>query len=345
MDLDQQIEKDFLTCRNKFPDVFDKDLASQLKTALSQYYTSSDKLQNVHTYLKELAIPQIVLFDILANRFPLVLGAQKIVQQKITEKSKGANQITIVDLGVGRGIQILRIIEALASQGNTNINIIGIDIIKDALEFTQLKLNEFAKTTNIQIQFHPILASIEHVTAQQIHQLIPPHNELTFVNASLAIHHLQEIHAREKLFKTVSQLQPDLFSIIEPYADTFTSNREQRMLNSYIHFTCLYAYINTLELSEEEKRGLKAFFYNDFSDTIINSEEARYEKYEPGLNWMQRGIEFGFKTINANCNELTIANIDIVKNRDAKTLQEFISFRYRNWDVLSVLLFETDANQ
>lgn len=351
------IQRDIDFCKNQCPDIFDEELVIQLKKALHQYYHTQNASLHVNTYLKDLGIPQIILFDILANRFPLVLTAQKIIQNAIVDKTSNQPEITIIDLGIGRGIQIMRILEALQLKSHKKITIIGIDIVKEAIEYTQSGIQEFAKRTDVQIDFYAIIKPIEKLYIDELSPLIPTNN-MIIVNASLALHHLQEISDREKVFQMVKKLQPSLFSIIEPYADTFTANREKRMLNSYIHFTCLYDYISTLDLKNEEKKALKTFFYNDFSDTIIHSDNSRFEKYEPGPIWMQRGIQTGFHTVDTDCSKFILDHIEISKNdqllelndttdgphisanKFKSTNENFISFRYKNHDVLSVILFE-----
>ena len=48
-----------------------------------------------NTYLRNLEIPQILLFDILANRFPLVIEAQNIIGRALVESVKEKTHITL----------------------------------------------------------------------------------------------------------------------------------------------------------------------------------------------------------------------------------------------------------
>lgn len=86
-----QIEYYINKCISAFPHDIEPTLINNLKLALE--YKLENKSPDVvrNTYLKDLEIPQIVLFDILANRFPLVLNAHKIVTHAIIKNAQNKN--------------------------------------------------------------------------------------------------------------------------------------------------------------------------------------------------------------------------------------------------------------
>lgn len=52
-----------------------------------------------NTYLKEFEIPQILLFDLLTNKFPLVTACQKITEKAFLKEASGYRELCILDIG------------------------------------------------------------------------------------------------------------------------------------------------------------------------------------------------------------------------------------------------------
>ena len=108
----------------------------------------------VNTYLKDYEIPQIVLFDILANRFPLVTEAQALVHRTVSQVAKGCRHLVIVDLGIGRGVQLMRMLQHLhAHLSLSSITVIGVELIGEALAHTTQLMEEAKKQTPGELRF------------------------------------------------------------------------------------------------------------------------------------------------------------------------------------------------
>jgi hypothetical protein len=94
-----------------------------------------ETIQN--TYLKEFEIPQIVLFDLLTNKFPLVTACQQIAEKAFLKQASGKREICILDIGIGRGFQMMRLLDALQNIENIEkVNLICVEISTDSYNFT-----------------------------------------------------------------------------------------------------------------------------------------------------------------------------------------------------------------
>lgn len=333
------IEKQIQDCIALFDFTPDETIVNHLKRAL-QYRLEGKSPEAVrNTYLKDLEIPQIILFDILANRFPLVLKAQQIVSKAILQQVQGKKHITLLDLGIGRGVQAKRIIEVLNNVvGLQSLTLIGVEIFKEALDFTDQLLNNLKSSLNIELNFIPIHSSVENVHLENIKQHIPSNNECTLVNASLTLHHVQTNEIRSEIFYKIASLNPALVTLIEPNTDCHTNNFEDRLKNVYEHFSALYLFINTLDLLPEEKKGLKQFFSTELFDAVALPDEHRFEQYAPSTEWIDIAIKQGLSPIDISpsAKNVQIEHIDI-----ENPISGIINFKYQDSNILGVITLQT----
>lgn len=288
-----------------------------------------------NTYLKDLAIPQIVLFDILANQFPIVHAAQSLVNDQIYQMAKCGTVINVLDIGIGRGIQMVRLLTLLNQIHELEqVNVIGIELYEPALNYTETKLHQLNDELRIKINFLPINSAVETTDFKALNLWIEEQQAPLFVNASLCLHHIQKKEERTQFFENIKSLQPRLFTLIEPDANCFTDDFDMRLENAFKHFNALYCYINTLTLKEEEKKGLKQFFSTELFDAIALPDQHRFEKYEEGKSWVNIGLLTGFSLSNFST---TLGGINIPSIDIQTTPEKYIRFGYQETALLSVI--------
>lgn len=333
-----QIEYYINKCISAFPHDIEPTLINNLKLALE--YKLENKSPDVvrNTYLKDLEIPQIVLFDILANRFPLVLNAHKIVTHAIIKNAQNKKHITLIDLGIGRGLQAKRIIDAFNRETQIeSLTVIGIEIMKEALDFTTEILNELKSQLNFTLNFIPIHIDVESLDIEKIKDLSPSNTEAIIINASLTLHHIQTDVLRLELFNKMASLQPSLITLIEPNTNCHTNDFDVRLLNVYEHFTALFLFIDTLELLPEEKKGLKQFFSTELFDAVALPDEHRFERYAPSTDWLQMGVQQGLtpSEISSFSKNIKIENITIENPSTGYT-----NFKYHHSNILGIIALQ-----
>ena len=322
-------------CAQQFSWKPDEELIKHFRRALHARFEGIAPEQIQNTYLKEFEIPQIQLFDILANRFPLVLEAQKLVEESIIAMAGNQQHLCLIDVGIGRSVQMARLLQSLNGCKNLEtVTLIGIEIQKDSLEFSKNLLNGLKTSLDFTLQFHPINQAIEEIDFDEISQLIPAGDCRLIINASLALHHIQTKESRAHVLKCLAGLHPDLLTLIEPNVDCFTNDFEQRCINAYEHFSALYAYINTLALKDEEKKGLKQFFSNELFDAIALPDAYRFEKYDLSINWCSIGKSFGLSNFDIKqfIDDAAIPGIRINYNDNG-----FVNLAFDQTDILGII--------
>ena len=329
--IDDQLDK----CIGRFEIEPDKQVLEDLRKALIYREEGRSPESVKNTYLKDLEIPQIVLFDILANRFPLVMNAQKIISNAIISIISSHENITILDLGIGRGLQITRILKEI-NQIKTikTVTVIGVEIFKAALEHTIAVISDLKKELNYHLEFHPINTLVEDLDAELIKKLIPATNHCLLINASLTLHHIQSEENRLLLFQKLKSLNPSLLTLVEPNTNCFINDFDERLLNVYEHFCALYGFINTLDLLQEEQKGLKQFFSTELFDAVALPDEHRFEKYNTSEAWIKTSSEAGFRPydLTENAKDIKIKNIDVQIKQ-----QGYVNFEFHHANILGTI--------
>ncbi len=334
----QQVEAYLNLCVNREGTWPDPVLIERLRKALLFRFSGQRPEAITNTYLKSFEVPQIVLFDILANQFPLVLRAQDIVMNSIISQLKGHTHVTIVDLGIGRGLQIKRLLEAIDHRTDLkSITVMGVEIMDDALQFTRGQLQSLAQTMRLKLEFIPFLTSVENMDVEMIQKRISPKSTALFINASLTLHHVQEKSKRQEIFQRLQELNPQFLTVIEPNTNTYEMIFEKRLFNAYDHFSALFAFTNSLDLTLQEKKGLKEFFSNDFFDPIAFPDSHRFERLDTSENWISIAEKAGFESYDLSkfSNKIQISGIEIVHPQNSYT-----DFRYKGHSLLGTLAFK-----
>lgn len=313
----------------------DPQLLDQLKRALLHRKNDPTKIQGQNTYLRTFEIPQIKLFDILANHFPLVLESQRMAHECLISQLTHRQHLCIIDLGVGRGVQMLRLLHQLNHVLSVQkVTLVGVDIMPDALEHTKELLEEQTTSFTFTFQFHLIHDTVESMDFNRISALLPSDRDFTYVNASLTLHHIQKAEDRDAIFRHIKGLSPDLLTLIEPNASTFTDDYDLRADRAIEHFYALYDYTDTLSLTSAEKRALKTFFGNDFFDPIAYPDASRFEKLERGEEWIARASAAGLSPFSPpeGIIKNKIDNIDLLTDA-----ANYMNFQYKGVDLLSLI--------
>lgn len=326
-------------CRKLSGNPPDETLIHELQQALSNRNSPDLQHFSQNTYLRDLPIPQIELFDILANRFPLVLQAQELVTQAILHVSKGCTNINILDIGIGRGVQISGILHALSDRGGIEkVQVTGIEIMPQALAHSTGLLEQMRPELSFELSFSPVHIDAARMDTTLIRDTLMGLEACTVINASLTLHHIQSTDLREALFRKLGALQPALLTLIEPNTDCQTNDHRKRTLHAFEHFHALYAYIDTLQESMDAKKALKQFFSNEFFDCVALPDASRYEQYAPAKAWQKWAAGAALRPIDLAqiCPEPSIPGIQCGFEPEG-----YVNFRSGSTDLLAILAFKS----
>lgn len=286
---------------------------------------------NEHIYLKKYEIPQIHLFDILIKKFPFVKFSQQMINQEIINIMNDSQEITIIDIGIGLGTQLMNIIELSKNLPQLKkITIVGIEPFSDALVLAEKNIKALQQSTAFEITFIGINDFAENIDFTTI----PNIGGKIIVNASLALHHLQTQTQRSQTIANIKKINPTAFFLTEPNVNHFEPDFHQRFQNCYKHFYSIFQVIDRIDISETDKNALKLFFGREIEDIIGNEEKDRYERHEPATQWINKLNEVGFTLRN----DLLKSPFETSEGLSIKNHPEgFCGFTYEDETVLSLM--------
>ncbi len=315
------IDKDALLCCLFLDAIFD--------------HSQNNKSAKGHLYLEKYEIPQIKLFDILISKFPFVSASHTISNKMISEWIKGESKAAVLDIGIGRGLQMCSLINELAENTELReLTIIGIEPFGDALIHARQLISEAATNAAFKVNLHLFEGFAETVNMQEIKKVLPENCGKFVINASLAVHHIPSITLRKHFFKQVSSLNPDAIVLTEPHSDHMTDDWAQRTANAWIHYGAIFDTIDSLHITREEKNGLKMFFGREIKDVVSTPDSERFERHEPCSNWLTYCMEIGMVV---DCRQDLVEQMYIPETISLSCQQDVIMMKYQDTDVLAVI--------
>jgi len=304
-------------------------IASLLTDAMNKRFQTGTTHQ--HIYLKNDEVSQIQLFNILIEKFPFVKYSQLITNNAIIETIGNASEASIIDIGIGQGAQILHVIELARQLPNLKkLNIVGIEPFADALQKATVNINACSETVPFEIEFTGINAFIEEFDLSSLQQL----PGVLIVNASLALHHIQDQQKRENVMAGIKKLNPAAFLLIEPNVDHFEKDLATRFHNCYHHYYNIFKVIDRLDINENDKTSLKLFFGREIEDVIGKAESDRHEKHEKATTWINRLQRHGF-SLNGSALKSPVRSANGVEIKYHK--EGFLGFTNETETVLAVM--------
>lgn len=291
--------------------------------------------QDDHIYLKKFEIPQIQLFTILIEKFPFVKYSQLIVNNCILERIGNAPEATLIDIGIGQGVQVAHVIAAAQKLPFLKrLHVIGIEPFKEALTIAEERITSLRDTVPFEIVFTPICNFIEQL---QFSTLAKDIKGTLIVNASFALHHIQDASSRLQVIKQIKQIKPQAFLLSEPNINHFEVDFYTRFVNCYRHYYTIFKVIDSIEIAQLDKNALKVFFGREIDDIIGKKETDRYEKHEPATTWISRLIasEFQLRQTLLQSPVDTVLGVVIGHHPEG-----FLGFTYEEETILAVFCAE-----
>lgn len=248
-----------------------------------------------HLYTKKFEIPQIRLFELLIQQLPLATLTQNCANALLVEGLKNQTNPVLMDIGIGTGMQIVNVLQLLMQHTDNQIErltIIGVEPFADALQTAEKSFAAFKLP--FQITFIPHVAFIEKMTLAEIQALLPAAYDSLIVNASFALHHIQQAEQREAVLGYIRELAPKAFVLSEPVSDHFEPHYATRFQNAVKHYGLVFEVIDCLSITPQEKAALKLFFSREIDDVLGHAEDVRVEKQYATPQWLRLFKTTGF---------------------------------------------------
>lgn len=288
-----EVETLFADCSAGMEADSEKLLATLLIKALNKKIHSESIGANL--YLNKYEISQIQLFNILIEKFPFVKYSQSITNHAMVEIIRQHSAVTIIDIGIGQGTQMLNILESCKDLKHLQkLVFVGIEPYAEALQQAEANILAYQGTVPFEIEFVGILDGAEHVDFESI----PGMTETILVNASLALHHIQSEEQRSATIASIRKINPAAFVLIEPNVNHYEPDFYKRFVSCYHHFLSIFKVIDGIDIEPNDKHALKLFFGREIEDIIGKEEKDRFEKHEPATHWIERLNENKFTLKN-----------------------------------------------
>jgi hypothetical protein len=255
---------------------------------------------------------QIKMFNLMAEKFPLVRLSQEMINRACldwagldrTGRRTGQNQteITILDIGIGMGQQIVRMLELVFARKIPlqTITIIGIEPAAASLKLAEESLLALAKKHEVELIFQGFPQSVEDLTELEwfkLSNILAQSKGKLIINCSFALHHIRPPSLRTALFSRLKQYAPALLTLIEPYADCVTPDLSVRFDQAWRHYGLVFHAIDRIDASQEDKNRIKRLFFFPEIQDVMSEEHHRIEQFETGEMWISRLEDAGFETI------------------------------------------------
>jgi hypothetical protein len=149
-------------------------------------------------------------------------------------------------------------------------------------------------------------------------------------------HPLNDIEYRTEIFRRIKDLEPLLFTLVEPNSNHDVENISKRLYNCWNHFGTVFNLIDHSTLEPEHKFLVKnTFFGREIRDMFGVSDYVRSERHESIESWLMRFMRSGFepyKFLEISTNLPEDCNVNIM---DGTT-----TLGYKDMDLVGIFAYK-----
>ena len=240
---------------------------------------------------------QINVFDLILKSVPPVQVVSSIALQKMLHLySSGVASFTHLNIGIGKGRFEFKLLEELSKLSADKmphlIRIIGVDIDEASLRETGEGIQKIANTLfppTTTIEYVPVFAFAESITTDTWEMIRDHSTEALGVISAFTLHHMPTADQRQEVLHQISACDPELFMLLEPDVDHFTTDLAARLVNCWNLFGSIFQMVDENCADEDERDAIKyKFFGREIEDILGNEEKKRSEKHEKADVWAKR---------------------------------------------------------
>jgi len=255
--------------------------------------------QQMNLYLRRFELPQIALFNLVAQRLPMVNMAGVIANDLLCGLFSGHEEATLVDVGLGTGRQEVALLRKLKASGSSlrRLTVVGVEPDADSLLQAELALSETARELGLELRFLSVPKVLEQLDEEDW-ALLRDTPAPRVVHSAFALHHLMAGVDRQAVFHQLRTLNPSAMVLVEPDSDHATDSLAERFHNVWHHFSHNFELVDRLELPVRERNGIKLFFGRELEDILGTVDDSqRYERHERVETWRERLRCAGFSPV------------------------------------------------
>jgi hypothetical protein len=248
---------------------------------------------------------QIRMFNLMAQKFPVVKNAQEKVNSVFFNRAQHEEHLLIFDVGLGTGQQVCNLLKHSCQQETRwkRVTVLGIEPSVESLQTAEARLHSTLDELGLQKDFLFLNKTVEQLLPQDweaFQAKVSQTQARLLLNASFSLHHIKPPTTRTDIFKKLKAFNPEVFMIIEPYADFIAASLGERFNNAWHHYGLTFLGIDKIEASLEEKSSIKRIFFGrEIQDVLAAASPT--EQFETAEMWIERLKAAGFKIVDMLC--------------------------------------------
>lgn len=260
----------------------------------------------------------LAAFRALVTDTPIVRFGHLGANQAILRASAGLSAVTLVDVGVGHGMQWIDLLDQLAARPGDppQVTLVGVEVPAPgedtAAQFAAVEahLGAHAAARGVPFRFRGIAGLIEDVVDFGITS-----GEATIVNASFALHHVPDgdavtdpARSRDAVLARIGALRPRALVLAEPNVEHHALGFAERVAESIHHYGLVFEILDELEVAAGPRSIIEqAFFGREIVNIVCGEGPARQERHERLSSWQRRLARLGFAPLPASGASVRIA--------------------------------------
>ena len=122
-------------------------------------------VESKNIFVQEFDVPQTELFYSMAEAVPFVYVGHELANQVLEQAVRDLVFFTILDIGIGNGGQVKRLLDALAGRGGKlkAVRVIGVDPVEKNLTEARTRLERAEKNYPFTVDFQPLYSLVEEL--------------------------------------------------------------------------------------------------------------------------------------------------------------------------------------
>ena len=277
----------------------------------------------------------------MAEAVPFVYVAHDLANQCLARAVRDLPHFAILDIGIGSGTQVKRLLDSLAANGGKteSVRVFGLDPLDRNLSESRSRLEEARSDYPFALEFHPLCCLVETLSDEDLRNIRDRSKGNLVINSAFAFHHtthpLNDQQARTELLARLASLKPLALTLAEPSSNHDTEDLVKRVHNSWEHFGNVFSLVDEANIDVSHKYTIKGkFFAREIRDIFGVSDHFRCERHELYESWLLRLFKAGYKAI-----DLGGLSVQLPPYCQFDVSDGLIRMKYREVTIVAVMAF------
>jgi hypothetical protein len=301
-------------------------------------------VESKNIFVQEFDVPQTRLFYSMAEAVPFVYVGHHLANRCMERAVVGLGSFTVLDIGIGNGGQVKRLLDALAAKngGLESVRVIGLDPVENNLAEARACLQGAGDSYPFKVEFRPVCGLVEKLSDEEFQSIRDGCGENLLINSAFTFHHtghpLNDSRARTELLRKLASLKPRLLTLVEPSSNHDTEELVRRVHHSWEHFGNVFALVDEASIDKSHKYIIKGkFFAREIRDIFGVSDHFRCERHELYDSWLLRLFKAGYKPF-----ELGELSVRLPPYCDFDVSEGLVRLSYNGVTIVAVMAFTTE---